>query len=644
MANRHALSESTSSDLVIIENEVDNAEITRIQPSHLKENVRISDAPVLSAKGVFRGARGGVDGEQGPRGDAATDAGNAEARKRSRSRRKAVQKDSKVGTSLGNLTREELTIAPYRSKRKASCRGPNARQDPGKCSEINVDPGCQLPNKKKRATTRKGISEPGGGDRQSPGDCDAGSSLEQVHNATDDDINRQMICLTDKLFQLNDRLREKDCSSQELLNELSAEVHRISGAFATQDPTCGATGSNTSRASPDELGVFGGRLDYIREKISYLRGKLPHSDCTIDGEISVLGSKINALRRRFSDLNGKIGTLAGGDDVLRRKSVDFSKRLDTLCTGLSALKDQAALSGRNGIPPDQDHLGGFLDEIRLKTVYLYGEISYLNEKQACLAGQNSSLFDADSSFYDSLSSFGPGPADDMCDRPSSEGCDLVVLASEIEEASTNEQASASDAHLPLPQCEWPLGKNGADAHGMLVEPAFGREKDAGSEPAPSYKIIFKKGSYSKQWVLGADDSVEVLYDDLFGKGSTRIICLEGLLVSQHLSVSENGFFPGTNYITLSEDDREGVKAFSEAVVQMDCHPKNNFHVQFSPDTTVGDILEKIAGIRALDPRDLQVVFNGLLLEPEKTFGDAVEDGDVVDVIQPSGTGPVANVQ
>lgn len=152
-----------------------------------------------------------------------------------------------------------------------------------------------------------------------------------------------------------------------------------------------------------------------------------------------------------------------------------------------------------------------------------------------------------------------------------------------------------------------------------------------NEDGSKYRIIFRNGPHTKEWMLDADDSTEVLYDDLFGKGSTRVICLEGVLVSRYLTISENGFFSGTNYITLSEDDKESIKTAPEITVQMDDSPKNNIVIPFNPEMRVSDVISKIVEMRGV--KDPQMIYNGLILRPEMILNSFINDGDVVDAVE-----------
>lgn len=174
-----------------------------------------------------------------------------------------------------------------------------------------------------------------------------------------------------------------------------------------------------------------------------------------------------------------------------------------------------------------------------------------------------------------------------------------------------------------------IAEQSADSGAVEARPLCSLASEGGNE-APAYTIIFKKGSYEKEFVLNADDCFDIVYRSLFGDDLDRkLVCLENRL-SRHLSVAENGLFPGVNYVTLPESDDRGLSSVVDITVQLGGDER--LVLSLSRGQTVADLLGQVEAAKGVSTAGMQASFNGLLLRQEREIGSALESNDVIDVV------------
>ncbi|KAI4293226.1 hypothetical protein PAPHI01_2500, partial [Pancytospora philotis] len=152
-----------------------------------------------------------------------------------------------------------------------------------------------------------------------------------------------------------------------------------------------------------------------------------------------------------------------------------------------------------------------------------------------------------------------------------------------------------------------------------------------------YTIHFSGGNCTKEWHLREEDESAVLFDSLFGPGSDRKLFLDGFKLSRHMTIGDNLFVPGDNYITLDENDHEPLSMGPQIRAQYGPDPSDNVMLPFDKASTIADLIEGVKNKTGKTDASYAVLCNGRLLSPEDSTADTLGNGYVVDVVDASST-------
>ena len=107
---------------------------------------------------------------------------------------------------------------------------------------------------------------------------------------------------------------------------------------------------------------------------------------------------------------------------------------------------------------------------------------------------------------------------------------------------------------------------------------------------------------------------------------------DGFKLSKFLTVKESGFFPGINYITLSDEDEDSLKSLYEITVQLSENQEENNVMKFSCFQKISEIVEKVKEKNGIVDNFLSASFNGFLLNDNAVIDHVVESCDVIDLV------------
>lgn len=146
-----------------------------------------------------------------------------------------------------------------------------------------------------------------------------------------------------------------------------------------------------------------------------------------------------------------------------------------------------------------------------------------------------------------------------------------------------------------------------------------------------YIVRFKMGSFERDYYMNDDDPLESIYENLFGSDEERRIFYEGMKLSRLLSAGESGFFPGINYIYLSDDDAHSLLPKASAVIKIDENTENDLVIALEPTDMLDSILKRIED-RGVDLTERLLVYNGIVLDKQTGLDSLIRDGGVIDVV------------
>ncbi|KAI5151836.1 hypothetical protein ENBRE01_2420 [Enteropsectra breve] len=143
-----------------------------------------------------------------------------------------------------------------------------------------------------------------------------------------------------------------------------------------------------------------------------------------------------------------------------------------------------------------------------------------------------------------------------------------------------------------------------------------------------YRLVFKNDDFELEFYFKADDSIEEVYDKLFGDEYGRKLMCEGSFISRHLSVEENGFFKGTNYLTLWDGDNKPLAVLYSVTVNVFGNDAVSRTLSMSQKENVSAIFAK------LDPQcgNMKVLYNGKMLDGALPLDTCIAKNSTLDLV------------
>lgn len=146
-----------------------------------------------------------------------------------------------------------------------------------------------------------------------------------------------------------------------------------------------------------------------------------------------------------------------------------------------------------------------------------------------------------------------------------------------------------------------------------------------------YTIRFKAGEFERDYYMNDGDSLEIIYKSLFGDNREKRIFYEGMKLSRLLSAGECGFFPGINYIYLSDEDTLSILSHVSITIKFDDNLENDLTVALEPTDTFCSVLSRIESEKEMDLSEKCLIYNGIVLNEQSILSDLI-DGDIIDVV------------
>lgn len=212
-------------------------------------------------------------------------------------------------------------------------------------------------------------------------------------------------------------------------------------------------------------------------------------------------------------------------------------------------------------------------------------------------------------------------------------------------ANKRRRTSATSEHQPeqaIPEEAEPLAPEQITPATQTEAVPVGKTEDATCLSSPlqsaddkKYRIIFKRDDLVREYLLSATDSAELIYSDLFGDDISRRLFYEDNKISRFLSIADNGFFPGTNYIYPAEEDRHPLRNHLSLTIQLDQEARNNIELGCTHDQTIRDVLQLLCSRHSVAVDGKHLSINGLLLDGARAIGECLETGDVLDLVEVS---------
>lgn len=153
-----------------------------------------------------------------------------------------------------------------------------------------------------------------------------------------------------------------------------------------------------------------------------------------------------------------------------------------------------------------------------------------------------------------------------------------------------------------------------------------------NEEKAKYTVVFKAGSFEKNYYLNDEDPIEFIYKDLFGEDTQRKLLYEEMKLSRMLLANECGFFPGLNYIYLPENESlDFIKKDGQVLVKFSEDPADDILIPLSNTLTRESIVRSISEACGKDISKKVIVYNGEVVDFNNRKELPIEDGDILDI-------------
>lgn len=145
-----------------------------------------------------------------------------------------------------------------------------------------------------------------------------------------------------------------------------------------------------------------------------------------------------------------------------------------------------------------------------------------------------------------------------------------------------------------------------------------------------YTIILQLDNLVKKYYMDGDESADLLYKYIFPDKADGKLYFDDNKISKYLSISENGFVPGINYIQMDDSEIEVSSLIMKLLIQVSEDSNENIQVLIPVEMSVEELLKEIN--KKVEVHNKHLIFNGVLLHSHYKIKNFLESGSVLDLV------------